>query len=139
VYYTRAKVTAVVEEHVGGQRRRLTGSRPQQVQKKVASSTLRRFPTEVGGSGSWLAWLRGTRGRCSVVGTQRLERRSAARGKAEVGRSLAAAEEEEGNGVPAWPLRGTRVRHARGGGDCMGCTWSGGGGRSTVLARGGVR
>jgi hypothetical protein len=25
---------------------------------------------------------------------------------------------------------GTRTRHARGGGGCMGCTWSGGGGRS---------
>jgi hypothetical protein len=33
-----------------------------------------------------LAWLRGTRGRCSVVG------------RAEWGGSLAAAEEEEGNG-----------------------------------------
>jgi hypothetical protein len=84
-----------------------------------------------------LAWLQGARGRCSVVSVRRLEQRSATRGRAEWGGSLVAAEEEEGNGVSTWPLRGIRARHTRGGGGYMGCAWSGGGGRSTVPARGG--
>jgi hypothetical protein len=32
---------------------------------------------------------------------------------------------------------GIRMRYARGGGDCMGCTWSRGGGRPTAPVRGG--
>jgi hypothetical protein len=42
-----------------------------------------------------------------------------------------------GERVSAWPLRGIRARHARGGGGCTSCAWSGGGGRSTAPARGG--
>jgi hypothetical protein len=57
--------------------------------------------------------------------------------RAEWGGSLAAVKEEEGNEVLVWPLRGIRVRHARGGSGCMGCVWSGGGERSTAQARGG--
>jgi hypothetical protein len=79
-----------------------------------------------------LAWLRGARGWCSVVSVRCLEQRSAARGKAEWGGSLAAAEEEEGYGVSAWPLREIRARHTSGGSGCMGCTWRGGGGQSTA-------
>jgi hypothetical protein len=54
------------------------------------------------------------------------------RGRAEWGGSLAAAKEEEENRVSAWPLCGIRAWHARGGGDCMGDAWRGGGGRSTA-------
>jgi hypothetical protein len=52
--------------------------------------------------------------------------------RAKWGGSLASIEEEEGNRASAWPLCRIRVRHARGGGGCMGCTWSGAGERSTA-------
>jgi hypothetical protein len=48
-----------------------------------------------------LAWLRGARGRCSVVSVRRLEQRSATRGRAEWGGNLAVAEGEEENRVSA--------------------------------------
>jgi hypothetical protein len=47
---------------------------------------------------------------------------------------LATDEEEEENGASAWQLCGIRTRYARGGGGCMGCAWSGGGGRSADSA-----
>jgi hypothetical protein len=56
VHCTRTEVAAVAEERIGGRWRCLTGRRSQQVKKKKAGSLLRRFPTEDGGLGSWLAW-----------------------------------------------------------------------------------
>jgi hypothetical protein len=46
----------VVEEHVGGRRRCSMGKWTRQEKKKAVGSTLRRFPTKDGASGSWSAW-----------------------------------------------------------------------------------
>jgi hypothetical protein len=73
--------------------------------------------TDDGNSGGW-------RGRQCV---QQWQRQSVRRTR--WGGSLVAAEEEVGNEASAWPLRGIRAQHARGGGGCMDCAWSGGGGR----------
>jgi hypothetical protein len=61
----------VTEEHVGGQRWRSMGRRPQQL-KEAAGSVLRRFLAADSGLAADLAWLRGTRERCGVVGASAL-------------------------------------------------------------------
>jgi hypothetical protein len=45
--------------------------------------------------------------------------------------------ERKRRGTRPWcgSYAGIRTRHTCGGGGCMGCAWSGGGGRSTALAR----
>jgi hypothetical protein len=56
VHCTHAEVAVVAEERAGGQRQCSMGRQPRQVKKKAAGSTLRRFPKEDGGLGSWPAW-----------------------------------------------------------------------------------
>jgi hypothetical protein len=57
----------VMEENVGGRRWRSMGGRPRQL-KEAANSVLRRLLVADGGSTAGLAWRRGTRERCGVVG-----------------------------------------------------------------------
>jgi hypothetical protein len=57
----------VTEEHVGGWRWHSTGGWPRQL-KEEADSVLRWLLAVDGGSVAGLAWRRGTRGRCGVVG-----------------------------------------------------------------------
>jgi hypothetical protein len=61
----------VIEEHIGGRRWRSTGRRPRQP-KEVAGSVLQWFLAGDGGSAGGLAWLRGAREWCGVVGASAL-------------------------------------------------------------------
>jgi hypothetical protein len=61
----------VTEEHVGGRRWRSTGGWPQQP-KEAAGSVLRRLLAVDGGSAAGMAWHRGARERCGVVGASAL-------------------------------------------------------------------
>jgi hypothetical protein len=61
----------VMEEHVGGRRWRSMGWRTRQP-KAVADSMLRRFLLADSGSAAGLAWRRGPRERCGVVGASAL-------------------------------------------------------------------
>jgi hypothetical protein len=61
----------VTEEHVGGRRWRSMERRHWQL-KEAVDLVLRQFLTVDGGSAAGLAWLRGTRERCGVVGASAL-------------------------------------------------------------------
>jgi hypothetical protein len=61
----------VMDEHVGGRRWRSTVRRPRQM-KEAAGSVLQCFLEEDSGSAAGLAWLRGARERCGVVGASAL-------------------------------------------------------------------
>jgi hypothetical protein len=74
-----------------------------------------------------------------VLGGQRSTLGAEERGERQsrVGRELGGCRGRGGEQVSAWPLRRIRAQHPGGGGGCMGCVWSEGGGQSTTPARGG--
>jgi hypothetical protein len=78
----------VTEEHVGGQRWRSMGGRPRQP-KEAAGSVLRQLLPADGGSAADLAWRRGTRGQCGVVGASALGAMECGKSRAEWHRSVA--------------------------------------------------
>jgi hypothetical protein len=139
-WWARAEVAAVTVEHVGGRRWRSTGWWPRQP-KAVAGSMLRWFLMADSGSAAGLAWCRGPREWCGVVGASALgAEKCSDEGPEEHGESRVewvAFDGCRGKRRDGFSHGPTAWRGDTWGGGCKCYSWSGRGGRSIVPAWGG--